>query len=113
MWLGTWNTQMIQKQVNGTVRPVKVIGGRADFVTFAGLLDYLEALERCWPGLVYQVSPNGKPDESRISGLGLNPTQESEGTESEEPEEGCGCRRKPKKPTRRRKSRCGSYRSTC
>ena len=104
MWLVTWNTQTIVKPVDGVVRPVKVIGGRADFMTYAGLLDYLGKLEACRPGLVYQVSPNGKPDEGPIAGLGLSLTQESKGTESEEPEEGCDCHKKPKKRTRRRKS---------
>ena len=103
MWLVTWNAQMIQKRVNGTVRPVKVIGGRADFMTYAALMDYLEGLERCWPGLVYNVSPNGKPDESPVTKLGLAPTQENGGVESKgEVGEGCGCRREPKKRTRRR-----------
>ena len=51
VWVVSYPTQVLELEVHGVVRPVKVIGGRDEFRCYEHALEHAEHLRRIWPGL--------------------------------------------------------------
>lgn len=51
VWVVAYPTQVLQLDVHGVMRPVKVIGAKDDFRQYEDALEHARFLERIWPGL--------------------------------------------------------------
>ncbi|MEW6049125.1 MAG: hypothetical protein AB1609_22090 [Bacillota bacterium] len=51
VWQVSYPTQVLELEVHGELRPVKVIGSKDEFRLYEDALAHAEHLRRIWPGL--------------------------------------------------------------